>query len=188
MSVSASVKVVVGFQVHHSDFWTTKEWLDDFVSCPDGHKQEDTKHKRCPECGGGFAKQHHTEKVPTEHFAKWIAEANKDKEYKPEAREYVDPEFNPRYSVEDQTGSFGNFQWQRADASYSTMGNVPHNPIWVIGTELAGIWDIMSSGGEGHENAWDERQLLEQFSKVRALSHALGIDQPVKLYLSTNTG
>ena len=74
MGVSVSVRIVIGFQVYHEDFWTTESWTDEHKSCDEGHPQTTSKHKHCPECGGEFEFQRHTEKVPTERFAEWVAE------------------------------------------------------------------------------------------------------------------
>jgi len=186
MGVSSSAKVVIGFEVLHSDFWTDKTTTDDFLSCPEGHKGG-VEGKHCAECGGKIGYQEHSETVPTDNFAKYVAALNEQRikeglngNIEPNEiweSEYDDPEERVDPDYLDGYGLYCVDPINTADLDDKTLA---------LGSEVMSVRGICS-GGYGRENTdpMDERAISETMSEVMALANKLGIDRPPMLYLTT---
>lgn len=184
MSVDSSAKVIIGFEVFHSDFWEQKKWKDDFLSCPSGHKFSDTqtsgeeRGKFCSSCGGEWAYQDHQEMVPTHNFKKFCDQKNlapedvwaqEETHHEEQASSDISLDLLPADTYND------------SESKTSTM---------VLGMELSVARQI-ESGGYGYSSqnkGIDEKTIVESFDKVREVANALGIDRPPVLYLTTYCG
>ena len=180
MGVSATASVIIGFEIHHDDFW--EEWTetDDHLSCPKGHTANAKKGKHCSDCGGVFDHQTRDTTTPTENFAKFC----KARKLKPQ--DTWDRDSGVGYDDQADRNAFDGLEVLVADGYHdSEMCGEPE--LLILGSELLGNGDILE-GGSGGTDELDEKALKGHFDKCRKFANALGIDRPVKLYLTTSCG
>lgn len=166
MGASASATVVIGFEVHHSDFWEHKVWMDDFVSCENGHEGGE-RGKFCSDCGEMIAFQTRRKWVPTGHFKRYCDAKN----IQPDETWDPDPDCYRR--------GFDDLHLLCADA---TQDSESTRDLLVLGCEFLKVKDICS-GEDDSVQSLDDAQLAKAFTNCRNVAHKLGIDRPVKLYL-----
>ena len=179
MGASGSATVVIGFEVHHSDFWEQKAWKDDFVSCPNGHKGGDPG-KFCSDCGGKIEYQNDKKWVPTENFRAYC-EAMREA-----GSTWVEPEctWDPNPDCHhDERVSRTDFDGLNLLCADPYQDAERDGDVLVLGVEPKEVEDICS-GGRGREQVLGLVELTDTFSQCTRLARKLGLaDRPVKLYL-----
>lgn len=177
MGVSSDASVLIGFEVQHSDFWQEKVTKDDFVSCSDCNAKGGQAGKFCSECGGRLGYQEHRRMVANPNFAKWIG----DDDPKGRAGEAWDPD--PTLHPDEQAGvAFEPFALCCADP----VGDCDEEcKTYVLALKPMEINGICSGRYGSKSNALDEAEITKLFSQTREFANKLGIDRPVRLYLTT---
>ena len=178
MGVSASASVFVGFEVAHSDFWSTTTTTSKQPECPNGHPGPDGKF--CQDCGKKIQIQKVTKPVPTSRFKAFVDAYNKTATYKPDYEEVFspDPDMHPEEAVD--RSAFRGLDYECVDAIDGGDHDKEH---LAFGKKLLGVSDICgrSSGSDNSVGIDEIQKLVAEVVKVR---DALGVDRPVKIYLT----
>lgn len=171
---SSSATIVIGFEVHHSDFWEQKTWMDDFVSCANGHKGGE-RGKFCSDCGTKCGFQTHQKWAPTPNFLVYCSA----KGVQPE--ETWDP--NPKGYFGDRADDNG-FDGLLLLCADATQDSESTRDLFVLGCESLKVKDICR-GEDDHVLSLDWDGLTNAFAQCSELARILGLhNRPVKLYLT----
>lgn len=177
MSVSVSASIVVGFEVRHEDFWVAEEACDPLPSCPNRHLG--VLGKFCSECGGKIEFQTRQKAVATPNFAKFVGDDD------PLGR--AGEAWSPKWINEHEQMSPEHFQDLKLLRvnPVQTCDDPDEGRTLVLGLEPRAVHDVLGSI-EGTAPAGLALSDLEHlFERCRVVAHALGVDRPVRLYLTS---
>lgn len=178
MGVSSSASVFIGFEVYHQDFWTEVSFNSQGPECPNGHPGPDGKF--CQDCGGKIEIQRRESINPTPNFHKYVSEYGKTAGYQPDCVEVFDPDPDAYLEEKYDRSAFGGLQLECVDPVDGSDHEKDH---MAFGKSVLGVSDICGSGG-GKPSMLGLDELQKHFAEVEKIRDALGLDRPVKLYLT----
>lgn len=158
MSFDVHTSVVVGFRLENSDLWN--EYPTGRVVCENGHERQDETWKRCPECGAEFSPERAL--GPTKQFWDYCQSVGQ----------------KPTVMWESWEGGDGLVNWEMASENCGPEDE-EFNVLCI---------KVLSSGAVPYpstkEVSIDPSTVAEAATAMEHLREALGIEAPVRVFLS----
>jgi hypothetical protein len=181
MGVSCGATIIVGFEVHHEDFWTERTITPSHVSCPEGHLPKEPNEKFCSQCGGKFGLHTTTELVCNPYLAQIVGDAD------PQGRagEAWNPERVPWLEEQSDPSVFGieGLELRCIDGIH-----LDKNDHIALGVVLLEVRDILGWGSVTGPCSVSPAKIASLVSDLRNLATKLGIDREPRVYLVADVG